>query len=149
MVGDYVAGPAGLTETAHPGARNADQAAFLLSAGGYQTTADDMGKLFVALNKHAVIDPTVWQSMLTDERYRVDHYSLGSVIETENDILTVGHSGGGARANIRYAPDERVGVMVCTDDRSNNSLAIHLARMLIYEAISGEVAPLPSQARSK
>ena len=104
-------------------------APILQSAGGYETTAEDMGRLLVALGTDAVVAPDQWKSTLLDEKYLFNDYSLGSVIEETDGVLTVGHRGGGARANIRFAPDQKVGAMVCTDDRSNPLLAISLARM--------------------
>ncbi|WP_262694740.1 serine hydrolase [Kordiimonas aquimaris] len=136
LVDQYIIEPAGMTNTQHPG-----QPSFLHSAGGYETTADDMARLFLSINNGTIITPSEWKALLLDEKYLFDDYSLGNIREERGGILTLGHSGGGARANIRYAPDQKVGVMVCTDDTKNNALAISLARMLIDEIISGE-APL-------
>ncbi|MEO0690145.1 MAG: serine hydrolase [Pseudomonadota bacterium] len=143
LVDELVVAPAELSSTQHPAMAAPDQAAILLSAGGYETTAEDMGKLFVALNDGSVLEPTRWKTWLLTDTYRFGDYSLGSIIEERNGVLTVGHRGGGARANLRYAPDEKVGVMVCTDDRSNNEIAISLAQMLIAEMTTGEAPPLP------
>ena len=141
LVEDLITTPADMTKTSHPSTEDDTQPSLLMSAGGYQTNATDMAKLFLALNTGTIVDAADWKEMLLDEAYLFDDYSLGSVLQTRNGVLTVGHSGGGARANIRYAPDEKVGVMVCTDDVSNNWLAITLANMLIDEITSGE-APL-------
>lgn len=145
LVTQYITDPAKLTQTRHPAVTADDQPAFLLSAGGYQTTADDMATLFLRMNDGTVISPSDWKSLILDETYLFDNYSLGSVIETRGDIVTLGHSGGGARANIRYAPDEKIGVMICTDDQDNSGLAIPLAQMLLHEATTGQLAPLPLQ----
>ncbi|MEL7232116.1 MAG: serine hydrolase [Pseudomonadota bacterium] len=143
LVDEIIVDAAGLTSTAHPAARDKEQAAILLSAGGFETSAEDMGKLIVGINDGSVIAPQTWKNWLLDEDHRFGDYSLGSVIEEHKGVLTLGHSGGGARANFRYAPDEEVGAMVCTDDRSNNGLAITLARMLIDEIVSGQRPALP------
>ncbi|UTW59542.1 serine hydrolase [Kordiimonas sp. SCSIO 12603] len=140
---EYLTSPANMTNTKHPSVSDDSQPAFLLSAGGFVTTADDMSKLFIGINNGAVIAPQEWKAFLLNQDYRFKDYSLGSLIEERDGILTMGHSGGGARANIRYAPDEKVGVMICTDDRSNKGLAIPLARMLMHEIVTGEVPPLP------
>ncbi|NNU17514.1 class A beta-lactamase-related serine hydrolase [Parvularcula sp. ZS-1/3] len=143
LVDRYITVPAGMTNTSHPSVTDETQPSLILSAGGYQTTAEDMSRLFLGLNTGVIIDPEDWKELLLDERYLFDDYSLGSVIDSRNSILTVGHSGGGARANIRYAPDQKVGVMVCTDDTFNNWLAITLANMLIDEITSGEPPKTP------
>ncbi|MEO0463390.1 MAG: serine hydrolase [Pseudomonadota bacterium] len=143
LVDDTIVKPAKMTATFHPASQANEQAPVLLSAGGYQTTAADMAKLFKAINAGTVIAPQTWKQTLLNEAYLFGDYSLGSVIEYSDDILTVGHSGGGARANVRYAPDNAVGAMVCTDDQTNNGLAMPLARMLIQEIISGTAPPLP------
>lgn len=141
LVDQYITVPAGMTDTGHPSRIDENEPSFLMSAGGYRTTADDMSRLFLGLNSGAIIQPADWKKLLLDDSYLFDDYSLGIITENRNGVLTLGHSGGGARANIRYAPDEKVGVMVCTDDTQNNNLAITLARMLIDEITSGE-APL-------
>lgn len=138
LVTEYITAPADMTSTTHPAVADPDQPNLILSAGGFETTANDMAKLFLGINRGDVIAADDWKALLLDPRYRFGDYSLGSTIETRNDVLTVGHSGGGARANIRYAPDHKVGVMVCTDDTDNHWLAITLARMLIDEITSGE-----------
>lgn len=139
----YVTGPAGMANTQHASARLDSEPAFLMSAGGFQTTADDMAKMFLNINNSVILTPGDWKAMLTDERYRFDDYSLGALIEERDGVLTVGHSGGGARANIRYAPDAKIGVMICTDERQNGGLAIQLARMLVHEIAFGEEPALP------
>lgn len=141
LIDQYITVPAGMTETGHPSRTEENEPSFLMSAGGYRTTANDMARLFLSLNSGAILQPADWKNLLLDDSYLFDDYSLGSIRENKNGILTLGHRGGGARANIRYAPDEEVGVMVCTDDIQNNELAITLARMLIDDITSGE-APL-------
>jgi CubicO group peptidase (beta-lactamase class C family) len=143
LVSDTITVPAGMTSTNHPATDDPTSAPILLSAGGYMTTAADMARLFLALNAGKVISPQAWKDTLLHDAYLVGDYSLGSVIEYDNGVLTIGHSGGGARANIRYAPDKAIGAMICTDDRGNNGLAIELARMLIQEIASGVTPPLP------
>ena len=143
LVTEYITQPAGMANTTHPGLTNDSEPAFLLSAGGYRTTADDMARLFLGINNGTVVKPLEWKALLQDEKYLFENYSLGSVFEEQSGVLTLGHSGGGARANVRYAPDQKIGVMVCTDDRQNNALAISLARMLVHEIATGEVPKTP------
>lgn len=143
LVEEIIAVPARLDATTHPSSSDGTQPPVLLSAGGYETNAYDMAKLFKAINSGKIVSVGRWKSLLLDEQYRIGDYSLGSVIQDMSDVLTVGHSGGGARANIRYAPDAKIGVMVCTDDRSNNRLAMNLANMLIEEITTGRAPKKP------
>lgn len=143
LVDEYVIGPANMVNTNHPAVSDERYPSLLLSAGGFVTTADDMAKFFIGINKGEVIAPEEWKRFLLNRDYLFNDYSLGSVIEERDGILTVGHSGGGARANIRYAPDERTGVMICTDDRDTKGLAIPLARMLMHELVKGEEPSMP------
>ncbi len=145
LVDQYIIGPAGMTETSHPARTDDQQPAILLSAGGYQTTADDMARLFLGINDGSVINGDDWKALMLKDSYVVDGYSLGNVAELHDDFLTLGHRGGGVRANIRYAPDHQIGVMMCTDDRSNSGLGISLARMLVSEIATGEPPMTPLQ----
>ncbi|MEL6544043.1 MAG: serine hydrolase [Myxococcota bacterium] len=143
LIEQYVTTPAGMLRTVHSSKNEEIQPSIILSAGGYETTAEDMARLFLGINRGTIIEPSDWKTLLLDEKYLFDDYSLGSVIENRKDVLTLGHSGGGARANVRYAPNQRVGVMVCTDDRQNNLLALTLARMLVDEIVSGQKPKTP------
>ncbi len=143
LVDQYIAAPAGLRNTKHPAVSEDQGAAILLSAGGYTTTVEDMAQMFLSLNDGTIIAPEAWRSFLETQDYRFGDYSIGSVFAQNGTTVTVGHSGGGARANIRYAPSEKIGVMACTDDRSNKGLARSLARMLVSEVSSGEAPLMP------
>ena len=143
LVERYITDPAGMVDTRHPAASDETKPSLILSAGGYETTAEDTARLFLAINDDVIIEAAYWKDLLLDERYLVDDYSLGTITEQRNGVLTLGHRGGGARANIRYAPDEKVGVRVCTDDTQTNSFAISLAHMLIDEITSGETPKTP------
>ncbi|MEM7706849.1 MAG: serine hydrolase [Pseudomonadota bacterium] len=143
LIKRYVTDPAGMTKTTHPALSDESQPRLILSAGGYQTTADDMARLFLGINSATVIGAGYWKMLLLDERHAFGNYSLGNIIDRRNGVLTLGHRGGGARANIRYAPDQKIGVMVCTDDTQNNELTITLARMLIEEIYTGKTPKTP------
>ncbi|XUU60824.1 serine hydrolase [Erythrobacter sp. HA6-11] len=143
LVSTAITQPAGMTATFHPAIEDDTQASLIMSAGGYETTAADMSRLFLALNSGALMPPQTVKDTLLQDAYLMGDYSLGSVIEYANGILTIGHSGGGARANLRYAPDAGIGVMICTDDRSNAGLAMPLARMLIQEIVTDDTPQLP------
>lgn len=143
LVASRVTGPAGATQTNHEQQHAGVQEPIIASAGGYETTADDMSRIFLALNGGRVV-PRAWlEDFLYSEAYNFDGYSLGSILEDVDGVRTIGHRGGGARANIRYAPRAAIGVMICTDDRSNNELAIDLASIVMREMITGETQLLP------
>lgn len=144
LVERHVTGPARAAHTFHIEThRDAARAPLLASAGGYQTTAHDMGRIFVALNENHIVSPEFLEEFLYNEEYDFDGYSLGGILENVGGVRTLGHRGGGARANIRYAPQVRLGVMVCTDDVSNNDLAADLATLVLREIIEGRAPAMP------
>jgi CubicO group peptidase (beta-lactamase class C family) len=141
VVEEHLTGPAGASATVHSQIASGERTAPLLtSAGWYQTTADDMAAIFKALNAGTVVDPEGLEELLYRSEYGFDGYSLGSILEVIDGVRTVGHRGGGARATIRYAPSQRVGVAVFTDDTENDELAIHVADMLM-RAFAGGTHP--------
>ena len=147
LVEEHVTGPGNALNTEHSDvATGKREIALLGSAGGYQTTADDMTGLFQALNSDKIVKRTFLEDWLFDTTYDFDGYSLGSVLGKVGDYRTVGHSGGG-RANIRYAPGAGVGVMVCTDDQSNNNIMHDVANMLMDEVLLGMPSLMPIQAK--
>lgn len=128
IVEKYVINPAGMENTVHWKVQEgSSKNPMLTSAGGYLTTPDDMAKLFRALNAGKIVSPATLRKEIFDPQRIVDGYSLGSILESYGDIRTLGHRGGGARANIRYAPEAKVGVAVFTDQQDNYELAIELA----------------------
>ncbi len=141
LVQRHVTGTAGVSRTFHSETREG-RAPLIASAGGYETTANDMAQIFRALNAGRIVRPEMLEAFLYADQHNFDGYSLGSILEEVSGVRTIGHRGGGARANIRYAPSLRLGVMACTDDRSNNELTVELADMVMRELIDGE-APLP------
>lgn len=147
LVKEHVTGPGNAPNTEHTDVADGKREIALLgSAGGYQTTADDMTGLFRVLNGDKIVKRTFLEDWLFDTTYDFDGYSLGSVLGKVGDYRTVGHSGGG-RANIRYAPSAGVGVMVCTDDRSNNNIMDDVANMLMDEVLLGTLSLMPIQAK--
>ena len=143
LVRETITQPAGMVSTAHPATTDETQPALIQSAGGFETTAADMAAFFKAVNAGTIISADVWKDTLLKDAHLFRDYSLGSVIEYNDDVLSFGHSGGGARANVRYAPDHGVGAMVCTDDQTNQGLAMPLARILLQEIVSGTAPALP------
>jgi len=145
LVAEHLNLPANATRTVHADMENVSRdTPMLASAGGYQTTSNDMALIFKSLNRGEIVSPEFLEAWLYDEIYDFDSYSLGSVLIEVDDVQTIGHSGGG-RANIRFAPSKSVGIMICTDDRSNNNIAIDLANMLMREIATDGPSLMPIQ----
>lgn len=139
LVEQHLTGPAGAELTVHgeiaDGRKNVPM---ITSAGAYRTTPADMGRLFQALNAGRIADRAFLSGLLFDSRYIQDGYGLGVIVDETSGELTLGHRGGGARANIRYAPQSGIGVMACTDQVANRELTIHVGDMVMNALISGE-----------
>lgn len=145
LVAQHVTGPANVSRTVYADMHNGDRSSPLLSsAGGFQTTSHDMAKIFKTLNRGEIVSPSFLEGWLYEEDYNFDSYSLGSVLVDVDDIRTLGHSGGG-RANLRFSPEKGVGIMVCTDDTSNNNIMHDVANMLMREIAIGESTLMPVQ----
>jgi CubicO group peptidase (beta-lactamase class C family) len=143
LIEEYVTGPAGASQTLNVGYTQRQGEPLIISAGGFQTTAEDMGRIFQSMNSGRPIAPQSLEAFLYEDKYIVDNYSLNSVLGEVANVKTIGHRGGGVRANIRYAPREKLGVMICTEDRSNGGLGLDLADLLMTAALTGEMGPLP------
>ena len=138
LVEAHLTGPAGVSETVHAHLASGERSSPLLtSAGWYRTTAADMADVFRALNADRVVDRAFLEALLTREDYVHDGYSLGSILETVDGVRTVGHRGGGARAQIRYVPSRQVGVAVFTDGQDTGEVTIHVADLLVRALLDG------------
>ena len=145
LVAQHITRPANAPDTVYRDMFTDERKSPLLSsAGGFQTTSKDMANIFKTLNLGEIVSPGFLEQWLYDDTYNFDGYSLGSVLVDVEGMRTLGHSGGG-RANIRYAPEKGVGVMVCTDDTSNNNIMHDVANMLIREIAVGEATLMPIQ----
>lgn len=139
LVEAHLTGPANATQTYHGPSVNGDKAVpMLTSAGNYQTTPEDMGAILLALNSGAVAGTETIREVLLNPAYVHDGYGLGLIHETVEGEPTIGHRGGGARGNVRYAPAARIGVMACTDQTPNNELTIQIAEMALTVLLTGE-----------
>ncbi len=145
LIAKHVTKPANASQTVYTdmleGRRNTP---LLSSAGGYHTTSNDMAKIFKTLNRGEIVSPEFLEELLYETSYNFNGYSLGSVLADVDGVRTVGHSGGG-RANLRFAPAKGVGIMVCTDDTSNNNIMHGVANMLMREIAVGESTLMPAQ----
>ena len=91
--------------------------------GGYNITPHDMAALFKAWNKGALVSERFYAEQVFDQKRLPDGngYSLATIVETIGTTRTVGHEGGAGAANIRYAPDQKIGVAVFTNLNANNA----------------------------
>lgn len=140
LVDVHLTGPAGADATRHTQLSNNEKTVPMISsAGGYETTPSDMAAIFRALNSGAVAGRSELTGLLLDQRYVHDTYGLGLIHETVAGTETIGHRGGGARGNIRYAPEAGVGVMTCTDQIENGEVIISIADMAMQAMLTGEL----------
>ena len=145
LVAQHVTAPANTSGTVYTDMENGKRSVPLMSsAGGFQTTSNDMAAIFMSLNRGEIVSPIFLEEWLHDEAYNFGGYSLGSVLGQVGDVRTIGHSGGG-RANLRYAPQKEVGIMVCTDDQSNNTIMHDVTNMLMREIATEGSTLLPIQ----
>lgn len=139
LLEEHVLEPAGATATRHPSLTTLEKP-LLQSAGNYETTPGDMLRVFQALHRGDIVDLGFLESFLSDERHVIDGYSIGSIIEDVNGTLTFGHRGGGARAQIRFAPSEKIAAMACTADTTNDEMIVTLVDDLMAALIESPPA---------
>ncbi|WP_439636138.1 serine hydrolase [Oceanicaulis sp.] len=143
LVEQHLTGPAQSNDTVYAQLTNGSKSVPMISsAGGYVTTSSDMARIFEALNTGLIANRDFLTDLLSDPAYVQDNYGLGVILEDVAGELTIGHRGGGARANLRYAPQAGLGVMACTDQVGNRDLTIHVGEMVMRALLSGE-APRP------
>jgi len=139
LVHQHLTGPAGADETEHALLADGEKTApMLTSAGFFRTSPADMARIFQALNAGVIADQNSLTQTLFDPRYVHEGYGLGVILEDVAGVPTLGHRGGGARANLRYAPSAGVGVMACTDQQINQELTIHVSQMIMDSLLTGE-----------
>lgn len=139
LVREHLTGPAGADHTVHALLADGEKTApMLTSAGFFRTSPADMARIFQALNAGVIADQNSLTQTLFDPRYVHEGYGLGVILEDVAGVPTLGHRGGGARANLRYAPSAGVGVMACTDQQINQELTIHVSQMIMDSLLTGE-----------
>jgi CubicO group peptidase (beta-lactamase class C family) len=139
LVDAHLAAPAGASATRHSQMASGEKTVpMLTSAGFYETSPRDMGAIFQALNSGRIASRETLTGLLMDPAYVHGNYGLGLIHETVVDTNTIGHRGGGARGNIRYAPEAGIGVMACTDQQPNGELTIDIAERAITLLLTGE-----------
>jgi CubicO group peptidase (beta-lactamase class C family) len=120
------------------------------TGAGYNSTADDMAKMFLALNKNQIVS----LKFLKDEVYVKDRmyplnetasYSISTEIKPFGKFLTIGHSGGPDIANIRYSPDAKIGVAVLAN-RGTSGISEDLTNRIFKRILLG--IPFDKQQQS-
>lgn len=137
----HVFGPAGMTDTHYVSTVADPPPAYTLNrstlseahnvypgllrmGGGYLSTAADMARLFAAVAEERIVSNAFLQSQVFAED-RIDEnsgYSVATIVKNFATGRTIGHSGGGGLADIRYAPDLGVGIAVLSN-RMGSSIA--------------------------
>jgi CubicO group peptidase (beta-lactamase class C family) len=110
----------------------------LLAAGGMDTTGEDLIALVTALQEGKIVSrATLERELLKPEQlYRVgrdaegEGYGLATTIARHGKVWSMGHSGGGGLADIRYAPDENVAIVVLTNRAGGTGIASEIAEIL-------------------
>ena len=111
--------------------------ALLAPGGGYDTDAQDMARLLVALSQGTIVSAdTLAMAMDPARLHRQSRnvegegYGPGLIVQQFGDRRLVGHSGGGGLADIRYAPGAQLGIAVLTNRAGGTGVASEIADLL-------------------
>ncbi len=104
------------------------------TGAGYDSTAEDMTKMFLALNQDRITTLKFLENeVFVKERMyplsETSSYSISTEIRPFGKYLTIGHSGGPDIANIRYSPDQKFGVAVLAN-RSTSGISEDLTNRI-------------------
>ncbi|MEL7187963.1 MAG: serine hydrolase domain-containing protein [Pseudomonadota bacterium] len=112
----------------------------VLSTGaGYNSDIEDLTLLIQALNHGKIVSSEFLRSSIFNPTYLngdTQGYGLSAEVKAFGETSTLGHSGGGGMAVIRYAPDEKVGIIVLSN-REGSQIAPLIADE-ISELLFGE-----------
>lgn len=155
LIKEHVFVPAGMTETSygdwlteHPRSYNLAKGKLIsppyfypptLSSGaGYNATSNDLTRLMVALNEGKIVNPDYLKAIAFNREYLlgIEGYGAGTVVKVFGDVATMGHSGGGDMADIRYVPDLGIGIFVISN-REGSDIATSITTE-ISELLFGE-----------
>jgi len=107
------------------------------TGAGFNTTASDAARLFLALNAGKIVsEGTIKKEVFNPERmYQLGPnatawYSVSSEVKKFGPYLTTGHSGGPDLGNFRYSTDRKVGVAVFAD-RNNTGISEELTNRIL------------------
>jgi CubicO group peptidase (beta-lactamase class C family) len=123
----------------------------LATGAGYNTSAHDLSRIFLAINAHKILSPELLARYEFNTRYMFptggdEYYSLASEVKRVGPFRTIGHSGGPDLADIRYSPDKQVGVAVLAN-RNNTGISAELTtrilrRVLLDSAFDAQKRPI-------
>jgi CubicO group peptidase (beta-lactamase class C family) len=91
---------------------------FTYSAGGLFSSASDMARLFVALDRGRVLQPQSLQAMWAPAGLSgggQGDFAVGWVSGRYRGLRVVGHSGGPALSDFLYFPERKLGIVVLTN----------------------------------
>jgi CubicO group peptidase (beta-lactamase class C family) len=111
--------------------------------GGYNTTINDLLLLFKTLNTNKIVDQDfLFQESTVNERLydlKSEYYAPATIVKQFGTAHSLGHSGGGGLADIRYFPHQKIGIAVVSN-YSGSGVAIditeHISSLLFGEKIS-------------
>jgi CubicO group peptidase (beta-lactamase class C family) len=102
---------------------------YTYSAGGAFASIEDMAKLIQIVDSGEFISPTatatMWQAPTLSDGTK-GSYGIGWVVGTYRRRRCVGHSGGPALCDLVYFPDERLGIVVVTNQKKLYPQLAHL-----------------------
>jgi CubicO group peptidase (beta-lactamase class C family) len=123
----------------------------LATGAGYNTSARDLSRIFLAINAHKILSPELLARYEFDPKHMFHtgggaYYSLASEVTRIGHFRTMGHSGGPDLADIRYSPDKQVGVAVLAN-RNNTGISAQLTdrilrRVLLDSAFKEQKRPI-------
>ncbi len=110
--------------------------AWTYSAGGLFASANDLGKLLLAISEQKFLSSELLNQMwtpMTLNNGQLGSFALGWTAHKYRGLRAVGHSGGPALSDVAYFPDLKLGVVVLTNQQ-------HMFPMLA-ETIAGFYLP--------
>ncbi|MEI9921424.1 MAG: serine hydrolase [Bacteroidota bacterium] len=129
----------------------------LATGAGYNTSAHDLSRIFLAINAHKILSPELLAQYEFNKKYMFhndgdDSYSIASEIKSFGPYTTMGHSGGPDLADIRYVPEKQLGVAVLAY-RNNTGISAELTnrilkRILLDSAFDAQARPVSFIIRS-
>lgn len=113
---------------------------FDYAAGGVYSCADDMAKLVAALDRGTFLSAKSQALLETPARLTdgsAGQFSTGLVVDRYREHRWIGHTGGPALSDVMYFPDDRLGIIVFTNQQR---LSPQLAS-LVADQLFGRPSP--------
>lgn len=106
----------------------------LSTGAGYNASSNDLVNLIMALNTGKIVSLAFLENIAFHDQYLPGEqgYGVGTVVKIFGEVLTMGHSGGGDMADIRYIPEKGIGVFVISNREGSD----------IASAITTEISEL-------